>query len=163
MFIWRTKDILKEIAFQMPDLYNILMEIKPLLAEKNWNATITEFWGTIHPQTIDYGIMEHAQKVAVIPAGNLGWNDVGAWDSLHEVLERDREGNIIHHPNHIGLETKNTIIFSEASERLIVTIGLEDLVIIETEDALLVCPRQEVQRVKEIVNQLKEEKREKYL
>jgi mannose-1-phosphate guanylyltransferase len=163
MFIWRTEEILKEFVCQMPDLYSILLEIKTHLAEEGWNDDITEFWSKIHPQTIDYGIMEHAQDVVVIPAGNLGWNDVGAWDSLHEVLQRDREGNIIHHPNHIGLETKNTIIFSKESERLIVTIGINDLVIIETEDALLICPREEVQRVKEIVNQLKEEKREKYL
>lgn len=163
MFIWKTDVILDEFSRQMPDLNDVLLEIQKILPDPAWNDKITDLWGKIRPQTIDYGIMENARDVAVIPAKGLGWSDLGSWDSLYDILPADEEGNIIHHPDHIGLDTKNTILFSQNSPRLVVTIGLEDLIIIETEDALLVCPRERAQEVKEVVNLLKKQKREKYI
>lgn len=163
MFIWRTEAISGEIARQMPDLSSILNDIRDLLSEPEWNIKITDLWGKIHSQTIDYGIMEHAEKVAVIPASDLGWSDVGAWSSLYDVVEPDNDGNIIRHPDHIGLDTKNTIVFSNNSDRLIVSIGVEDLIIVEDEDVLLVCSREKAQDVREVVKRLRSENRENYL
>ncbi|MCE5207408.1 MAG: NTP transferase domain-containing protein [Chloroflexi bacterium] len=163
MFIWKTSDILKEINRQMPDLSHILDEICMKIERPDWNQDITGVWGKIKPQTIDYGIMENAQNVAVIPVSDLGWNDVGSWDSLYDVLPADNDGNIIRHENFIGLDTKNSIVLSDETGRLIVTIGVENLILIDAGDALLVCSREKVQDVKEIVKKLKTDSRNQYL
>ena len=106
-------------------------------------------------QTIDYGVMEHAQDVAVIPV-DIGWSDVGSWGSLLDLLPKNEEGNILVGPT-IGIDTYNTLVFGE--KRLVATIGVQDLVIIDTEDALLICPREREQDVKDMVELLKKNKR----
>ncbi len=163
MFIWKTANILEEINRQMPELAGILSDIQKMLNDADWNQHIYELWGKITPQSIDYGIMEHAQNMAVIPVADMGWNDVGAWDSLYDVLQPDQNGNIIRHDNFIGLESKNVVVLSRESGRLIVTIGVEDLILVDTGDALLVCSREKAQNVKDVVNRLKAEGRQQYL
>ncbi|MPN17410.1 Mannose-1-phosphate guanylyltransferase 1 [bioreactor metagenome] len=100
--------------------------------------------------------MEKSDRCAVLPAGNLGWNDVGSWDSLFEVIQADANGNILLHARHVGLNTKNSLIYSTDPSRLIVTIGMQNVIIVDTGDAVLICPRGESQKVKELVTYLKE-------
>jgi mannose-1-phosphate guanylyltransferase len=82
---------------------------------------IADVWPTIKPQTIDYGIMEHAENVAVLPAAGLGWNDVGSWDSLFEVLPADENGNILLADDYLGFDTQQSLVLARNSGRLIVT------------------------------------------
>ena len=105
--------------------------------------------------SIDYAVMEKSRKAAVLPIDIL-WSDVGSWDSLHEVIEPDGDGNV-KVGDVLSLDTKKTIVMGE--KRLISTIGLKDLIIIDTTDALLVARRGQAQRVKEVVDMLKERKR----
>lgn len=105
--------------------------------------------------SIDYAVMEKSKKAAVLPIDIL-WSDVGSWDSLHEVIDPDGDGNV-KVGDVLALDTKKTIIMGE--KRLISTIGLKDLIIIDTTDALLVARRGQAQRVKEVVDMLKERKR----
>ena len=105
--------------------------------------------------SIDYAVMEKSRKAAVLPIDIL-WSDVGSWDSLHEVIEPDGDGNV-KVGDVLALDTKKTIIMGE--KRLISTIGLKDLIIIDTTDALLIARRGQAQRVKEVVDILKERKR----
>lgn len=163
MFIWKTENILSEIRRQMPELAVLLDGIREMMPDPRWNARIDGLWGKIVPQSIDYGIMEHARNMAVIPVADLGWNDVGSWDSLYDVLKPDADGNIIRHDDFIGLESKNVVVLSKDSRRLIVTIGVEDVILVDTGDALLVCSREKAQNVKDIVNRLKSDGREEYL
>ncbi len=163
MFIWQAQAILYEFERQMPELFAVLNEIKGLMINDDWNTQISDLWGKIVPQSIDYGIMEHAHNVGVIPVTGLGWNDVGAWDSLFEFLHADEHGNIIRHENFYSIETTNTMVFSEDSQRLIVSIGVEDLIVIDTGDALLLCKREHAQKVRQIVQILQKEKRVEYL
>jgi mannose-1-phosphate guanylyltransferase len=107
--------------------------------------------------------MEHARQVAVLPAAGLGWNDVGSWDSLFEVFTLDSGGNILLNDLNVNLETKNTLVLSDRPNRLVATIGIEDLVIIDTPDVLLVCRREDSQKVREAVQQLKESGHTRYL
>ena len=163
MFIWRVDRILEEFARSMPALSQDLQKI-----DKAWNTaekleTIATIWPTIKPQTIDYGIMEHAFQVAVLPAGGLGWNDVGSWDSLYDVLPEDKNGNIILSDHFIGIDSKTSLVCADNREKMIVAIGLEDLIIVDTKDALLICPKGESQRVKELVKMLKDKDLEQYL
>ena len=163
MFIWRVETVLGEIKRQMPDLHTKLAKIA-----ENWMGdlkmeTLESVWPTIKPQTIDYGIMEKAQNVAVIPSINLGWNDVGSWDSLFDSLESDPSGNIVLRGDPVLFDTQGTLICGDSPEHLIVTIGVEDLIIIDSGDAILVCNRKNAQRVREVVDYLKEHGRDNYL
>jgi len=106
-------------------------------------------------------VMERAEDVAVIPV-DIGWSDVGSWASLLELLPSDGEGNIIVGP-HVGIDTRDTLVFGKSGKRLIATIGLEGMVIVDTEDALLVCTREREQEVRAIVRQLEEDGRSEWL
>jgi mannose-1-phosphate guanylyltransferase len=163
MFIWRVDAVMREIERQMPDLFAKLDKIsKSWLTEAQMN-TLDSVWPLIKPQTIDYGIMENAKNVAVIPTLNLGWNDVGSWESLFDALDADEVGNIILRGNPVMLDTQGTLICGDSSEHLIVTIGVEDLIIIDAGDAILVCDRKQAQRVREVVNTLKQHGRDEFL
>jgi mannose-1-phosphate guanylyltransferase len=155
MFIWRLDRILEEISSLMPELAQKLEEISKAWGTRDQDETIKTVWPTIKPQTIDYGIMEKAARVAVIPAADLGWNDVGSWESMFEVFSPDSEGNIILDAEHLGLATANSLIVSDHTDRLIVTLGVNDLIVVDTQDAVLVCSRKYAQKVKEVVTLLK--------
>jgi mannose-1-phosphate guanylyltransferase len=125
---------------------------------------IQSVWPAIKPETIDYGIMEKANQVAVLPAMELGWNDVGSWDSLFDVLKAtDNNGNINLGAKFLGLDTNSTLVCADQSDRLIVTIGVHDLIVVDTGDAILICPRDEAQKVKQLVNYLKKNGPSDYL
>lgn len=164
MFIWQADAILKEIEKQMPELDNALREIGKNWDTPNQTETLNKAWIDLKNETVDYGIMEKAEKVAVLPAGGLGWSDVGSWSSLFEVLLPDMNGNIATNAAlHLALETNNTLVYGGGSERLIVTIGVDDMVVIDTGDALLVCKTDQSQKVKDVVEHLKKHRQEKYL
>ncbi len=154
MFVWRVDKILGEFETQIPALFTSLSEIDSALGTSRESETIYDQWSHIEPETIDYGIMEGANKVAVIPAEGLDWSDVGSWDSLFDVIKGDQEGNIVMGGKHIGLETSNSLVYVTQEHRLIVTIGVEDLVVVDTGDVLLVCHKEQAQEVRKIVNQL---------
>jgi mannose-1-phosphate guanylyltransferase len=100
--------------------------------------------------------MEGAERVALIPAAGLGWSDVGSWDSLFDVLPGDQHGNIVMGGEYIGLDTRSSLIYVNQPHRLIVTIGIEDLVVVDTGDVLLVCRKDQAQKVRQVVSHLEE-------
>jgi len=163
MFIWRVSDILSEFDRQMPDLAASLLSISAAWGTPRQDSVMQDLWPKIHPETIDYGIMEHAQQVAVLPAAGLGWNDVGSWDSLFEVLPGDRNGNILLEAKAVSIASRNNLVVSDATDRLIATIGIEDVVIIDTKDVLLICKREDAQKVREAVQRLKDSGENHYL
>jgi len=163
MFIWRADRILEEFASSMPDLYRNLLEIQAVWGSKDQKKVVDSVWPTIHPQTIDYGIMEKANQVVVLPAHDLGWDDVGSWDSIFDVLPADEQGNIILDARHIGFNTKNSLICGETSNRMIVTLGVENMIVVDTGDAVMICPRGNSQQVRDLVKKLKDMGLETYL
>ena len=156
MFVWKVAKILDEFAHQMPDLYALLNEIASSWDQPDIQTVIQEIWPTIVPETIDYGIMENARDVVVIPAKDLGWHDVGSWDALFDVISADENGNVIQGEGCISLKTKNSLIYKKLSDRLVVTIGIDDLIIVDTDDVLLVCKKDQAQEVRHIVNQFEQ-------
>jgi mannose-1-phosphate guanylyltransferase len=162
MFVWKTERILAEFSRQMPELDSVLKQITTTDAPQR-EAVIQSFWPTLKVETIDYGIMENAERVAVLPASGLAWSDVGSWDSLFEVLLPDMTGNIAINAQHLALETHNTLIYGEGAERLIVTIGMDDVVVVDTGDVLLICKSDQSQQVREVVAHLKKHRQERYL
>jgi len=174
IFIWKTSAILSEIAKHLPSLYRTLMEIKSLLFPPDGsnkldrlNALIDplrlnrvkDYYSRLESISIDYGIMEQSRNTLMIPA-TFQWSDLGSWSALDEIIEKDGAGNIFK-GNTIDLESQNSIIFS--GERLIATIGLKDMVVVDTPDATLVTPKEKAQEVRKIVEKLKQTDREEHL
>ena len=88
MFVWKTESILGEFARQMPALSESLLSIGEAYNSANYNIVLSKIWHELTTETIDYGIMENAKQVAVVPASGLGWSDVGSWDSLFDEIGR---------------------------------------------------------------------------
>jgi mannose-1-phosphate guanylyltransferase len=156
MFIWRVDRILEEISHQMPELKIALDQIGASWGTSKQENVLTSVWSDLRVETIDYGIMEHADNVVVLPVGDLEWSDVGSWDSIFDVLSADRDGNVAVNADFISIETKNSLVFS-SGKKLIATIGLEDLIIVDSGDALLVCHRDQSQRVRQVIEKLRDE------
>jgi mannose-1-phosphate guanylyltransferase len=164
MFIWKASAILKEFERQMPTLYKALQKIVHSWDTPEKEKVLNKIWPGLYKETIDYGIMENAKNVAVIPARGLGWNDVGSWNAMFNILPKNEDGNIICAKNHINLNAKNTLVFSnDGIERLFVTIGVEDLTIVDTGDVLMVCSKEQAQEVRQVVDLLKKQGQEQYL
>jgi mannose-1-phosphate guanylyltransferase len=137
----------------MPGLYRGLMEIGAALEMPELDGLIRKVYNEQENISIDYGVLERSERVLIIPA-DIGWSDVGDWSALDAILERDEEGNIIQ-AEHRGIGTRNSIIYGEDKDRLIATIGLENIVIAETEGALLVMDKSGSQDVREIVRRIR--------
>jgi mannose-1-phosphate guanylyltransferase len=163
MFIWKVSAVMAEFQRQMPELFAKLDALRRVWLTEKKTETLNHVWPTIHPQTIDYGIMEHAEKVAVLPALGLGWSDVGSWESMFDALEADAEGNVVMQGTPLTIDTQGTLICGDTEGRLIVTIGVKDLVIVDTGNALLICDRKESQKVRDVVRRLNESGREDFL
>jgi mannose-1-phosphate guanylyltransferase len=155
MFVWSVNRILEEFNRQMPELYADLHRISEIRGTPDERAAVEAIWSHLMVETIDYGIMEGAQRVVVLPAAELNWSDVGSWDSLFDVLPADGNGNIVMGGDHIGLDTHESLVYVNQEHRLIVTIGVDDLVVVDTGDVLLVCRKDQAQKVRQIVDQLK--------
>jgi mannose-1-phosphate guanylyltransferase len=163
MFIWRADRILEEFRIQMPELYKKLDQISAIFGKSGFKERFFEIWDSIVPQTIDYGIMENAKDVLLLKGENLEWNDVGSWDSLYDFLPVDISGNVIKNKHSMVINSKDILVFSENDKKMVAVVGLQDLVIIDTDNALLICKKGETQRVKEIVEELKNKKLNNYL
>ncbi len=153
MFIYRADRILEEYAHQQPRMYALLQDISRAIGHDDYQEVLDRAWSDMPKLSIDYAIMEGARDMAVIPV-DMGWSDIGSWATLCEVLESDQDGNVQRGKghNHIMVDTKNALI---VSDRRVVTIGLEDMVIVDTDDVLLVCRRDHSQEVRAVVEQLK--------
>ncbi len=162
MFVWRARTILAEIQKQLPPLHAVLEKL-PKDAARDHDRAFAAAWSALRTETIDYGVMEHASQVVVLPAGGLGWNDVGSWETLFDVLFPDMDGNVASVAQHLALETHNTLVYGHDTERLIVTIGIDDTVIVDSGDVLLVCKSDQAQKVREVVEHLRKHRQEKYL
>ncbi len=155
IFIWKATTAMAEFERQQPEMYAML---KQIIDEPSCLDTL---WKQMKRIQLDYAIMEGAQDVAVIPV-DIGWSDVGTWAALFEILASDENGNITRSSfnGHIQIDTHQTLI---VSDRMVVTIGVDDLVIVDTEDALLVCHRDRAQDVKDVVRQLKDRGEDRHL
>jgi mannose-1-phosphate guanylyltransferase len=149
MFVWKTETLLNEFKQYLPKL-------EMALRQKTDNRSIKKIWGNLQSVSIDYGILEKSKRVAAVFAPNLGWSDLGSWDSLSEVFPSDTGGNVFC-GDHIGLNCANTVVWGH--KRVIATIGVKDLIVVDTDDAVLVCHKNQAQKIREVVSLLKERKR----
>lgn len=161
MFIWKASTILKEISRFLPDLYSGLTTIGEAIGQPEEKTTISSVYKNLARISIDYGVMEKADNVCIVK-GDFGWSDVGSWDALWELSAKDENGNaFIGGGNVIVENTTDSLVYS--SQKLVALMGVKDLIIVETKDALLICKRGESQDVKNIVDRLEEKNLKKYL
>ncbi len=159
IFVWRVSAIMDGFKLYMPELYEAALAIRKSLGTPKTDKVIAEQYAKLQSQTIDYGVMEKAENIKVVEAA-FQWDDVGSWRGLDKHRDRDDNGNIIDAP-HIGIDTHNCIIIGE--KQLVATIGVDDLVIIRTEDAILICQKERAQEVRKLVDMLKEKNLDRYL
>jgi len=152
MFIWKCSRLLDVARTLMPDLLDAINQIVDVWDTPDREDTIIRIWEALPESTIDQGIMEKAERVAVVPA-DIGWSDVGDWHGLGELIEQDSVGNSVR-GDIVQVETKRSVVWSETG-RLVALIGLENVVVVDTEDALMVIDRDRSQDVKKIVGELK--------
>lgn len=159
IFVWRVDLIIRMIEEYIPDLYLGLMTIDKAIGTTKEKKTIKAIYAGLEAVSIDFGILEKAKNVTVIPS-DFGWNDLGSWTALDSIFEKGPHGNISQ-AKHVSIDTINTLVYSP--RKLIATIGIKDLIIVETEDALLVCHKERAQDVKKLVDKLKSDGLVEYL
>ena len=159
IFIWHTETILNYIEELMPDLYHALIEIKKSFAGGSVDEVTDKVYRQIKNVSIDYGVMERASQVLVIE-GQFGWSDVGSWEEVYNLSPKDEQGNVLKGPV-LAKTCQN--IYVEADDRIIALVGVDDLVVVDTHDALLICNRHKTQDVKWLVEKLKRENKKNIL
>ncbi|GAB4381062.1 MAG: mannose-1-phosphate guanylyltransferase [Calditrichia bacterium] len=160
IFIWKASTILSEIEDKLPELYEGLMEIKPILGTSQENGIIEDVYRRIRGISIDYGVMQTAANVCVIPT-DMGWNDVGSWEVVHEISRKDRYRNAGEYKEIIQVDSGDNYIY--APDKLVALVGVRNLVFVDTGDAVLICKKSQSQDVKEIVEQLKKNGMDEYI
>jgi mannose-1-phosphate guanylyltransferase len=161
MFIWRTATIRQLIASYLPEMHQGLETIKLAFHTENYQQILRKTYTGFEKISIDYGIMERAPEVYVIP-GNFGWDDVGSWLALERMRDRDAAGNILSGSELVAIDLHNCI-FETDGKRLIAALGLEDLIYVETEDAVLICPKSRAQDVRLVLGRLQAEGKKEYV
>ena len=159
MFVFKASTILDEIRKLMPDLHNLLKRFKELSLDEWGSEEACSIFSLAESTSIDYGIMERSDKVAVIPV-DLDWSDVGSLVAIGDFLAADERGNTTS-GNVIDIGSKNSIVYGE--NRLVATLGLEDMIVVDTHDATLVCPKDRAQDVRKVVDVLKAKNATEYL
>ena len=153
IFVWKASVFLEEARKYLPKLYALLNLI-------SIQDDIERVWPKIDSISVDYGIMEHSKKIALIPA-DFPWTDLGSWDAMNELLPKDKKGNILH-ADCLNVGSSGVSVFSRGG-RLISLVGVKDLIVADTPDALLVCNKHKAQDVKKIVGMLKSRKRKEHI
>jgi len=160
-FAWRLTAILEAFECLMPRLYEQLMAIDAAIDTPEERQVLERVWREVKDEAIDTGIMERARKVAVVPV-DIGWSDVGSWATLADILPADSENNVVVGGEHIGVDTTGSLLYG-TSHRLIATVGLKDMIVVDTNDVVLVCPKDRAQDVKDLVAKLRIADKDKYL
>ena len=151
MFIWKIDTILEEIKLLMPDLYEGLIKIKEQINNPDFHNILSEVYGHLKSISIDYGIMEKSDKVFLVK-GQFSWSDVGSWEAVYELSEKDNDGNVKVGTVYTDL-AMDSYIYSP--DKFAAVIGLDNIIVINHKDALLICRRDKAQDVKNIIDYLK--------
>jgi mannose-1-phosphate guanylyltransferase len=159
MFVWRVDSIRSAIRDLMPELWAGLEQIEKVMESADGDQVIQSIWAGLPSVSIDYGVMEKASNIYVIP-GEFGWSDVGNWAALGSLLPVDEHGNASS-SRHVALDTSGCMIHSP--KRLVATLGVSDLVIVEMDDVSLICNKDRVQDLRKVLQKLREQGLERYI
>lgn len=161
IFIWSLKSIMKAFETHLPEIDDIFKEGAEFYNSQNESLFIKNAYTVCKSISIDYGIMEKSNNVYVMPA-DFGWSDLGTWGSLFETRAKSKENNTIVGKNVLAYDVKNCIV-NMPHEKLVVLQGLEDYIVVESDNILLVCKKSEEQQIRQFVNDVKMEKGDKFV
>ena len=151
MFVWKTSSILKNIERFLPDMYKGLEKICKTYGTENFALELERGFPLLKSESIDFGVMEKADNIYTIP-GSFGWDDVGSWLAIERVNKTNEYGNFVK-GDVVSIDTKNSTIVG--NNKMIAAVGLENIVIVDTNDALLVCAKGSTQDIKRVTEHLK--------
>jgi mannose-1-phosphate guanylyltransferase len=161
IFIWNVKTILTALETNLTEVYEAFAEAEKDMLTPNENKSVEEAFITSPSISIDYGIMEKANNVFVVPS-SFGWSDLGTWASLYAEKEKDYLNNAVNGKNVVVYDSSNNLI-NVPDNKLVVIQGLENYIVVDTDDVLLICNKDEEQRIKEFTHDIKMKKGDKYL
>jgi mannose-1-phosphate guanylyltransferase len=167
MFVWRCDAVLAELAAHLPESHAGLMKISEAWGTPSQQSVLESIYPKLPKISIDYAVMEPASQsrgkahVAVVEMP-VQWLDVGSWPALAETMEVDEHNNAVSAQSVVFVDSDDNVIVSQEPQHLVTTIGISDMIIVHTKDATLVCPKQEAQRVKELLGRVREKFGSKY-
>ncbi len=161
IFIWNVKSILSALEKNLTQVYDAFAEIEESILTSNENKAVEKAFITSPSISIDYGIMEKAKNVYTLPS-SFGWSDLGTWASLYVEKDKDYFNNAVNGKNVVVYDSTNNII-NVPDKKLVVIQGLENYIIVDTDDVLLICNKEEEQRIKEFTHDIKMKKGDKFL
>ena len=161
IFMWNVKDVLNGFEEHQPEMFELFSAEKDNLNNAEEKNALERIYPLCVSISIDYALMEKANNVYVIPA-EFGWSDLGTWNSAYANLDKDEKANALTSENVIMFDTINSMI-SASPEKLLVLQGLEDFIVVDTDDVLLICKKEKEQQVKEFLSEVKKKKGDKYL
>ena len=151
IFVWQAKAILKQIEKHLPELYQKLTAWQKIGGLSAGQEKFAEFYRGVEKISIDYGVMEKAEKVAVIK-GDFGWDDLGSWEAVERFHPRDQHQNVLV-GNCLAIDSQNNLVYSD--DGMVAALGLKDIIIVQSQGAVLVCHRSKVQEVRKVLEELK--------
>jgi len=151
MFVWKASVILEEIERHLPEVHKVLTAMRRRWRTEPWQDVVREMFADMPSISIDYGVLERSDRVRLVPC-DIGWSDVGSWDAVHDISPKDDNGNVME-GDVLAMDCRNSLLRS--GHRLLAAVGLDDIIAVETADAVLLTRRGQSQRVREVVDALK--------
>jgi mannose-1-phosphate guanylyltransferase/mannose-6-phosphate isomerase len=152
IFLFHASTILEEIALHLPALHEGITRSAQGLESGNARETLAAVYASLESVSIDHGVLEKSTRLVTLPV-DVGWSDLGEWTAIHRLSPQDARGNTLS-PNVLDVGSENSFIYGNDTRRTIATVGLKDMVVVDAEDALLVCPSDRVQEVRTVVREL---------
>ena len=159
MFIWKTSTILKNLEAYLPETYQGLCKIGEAIGTDMEEQALERAFQAFKAESIDYGVMEKAKNIYIL-SGSFGWDDVGSWLAVSRIKRSNELGNVVN-GNVVTVDTRNTTI--QGGGKLIAAVGLEDMIVVDSEDALLICEKDHAGDIKKVLENLKICNRTEYL
>lgn len=151
MFVWKVSTVVDNIQKFLPDIYSGYLKMKEASGTDSFDAVLKECFEGFAPESIDFGIMEKAENIYTLP-GSFGWDDVGSWLSVEKINKTDDAGNYIS-GDVISIDTSRSVVCG--NKKLIAAVGLEDIIVVDTDDAMLICSKSHTQDVKKVLEDLR--------
>ncbi len=161
IFVWNVETFIQALKKHLPETNDVFALAEPILNTPKEVTAMEHIYMQCTSVSIDYGIMEKAQNVYVLPS-HFGWSDLGTWESIYDYSDKDYLGNSVYGENVMVIDASNCMI-KAPNEKLVVVQGLEEFIVVDTPDALLICERSREQQIKEYVSEVKRQTGEKYL
>lgn len=161
LFFWKVKTFIQLLKKYQPKMYAQLSRIQNAVGTKNYASILEKEYKEIEPISIDYAIIEKNKKMLVIPA-EFGWSDVGHWQSVQEILANEKGQNVVQAKEFVSIDTENSLIYAP-DKKVVAVVGLKDMIVVDSPDALLVCPKSRAQEVKQVVKMLEEKGKGEYI